>query len=79
MKIINNTNVDLNIQGSKLPSGSKKDFYEACFNTLSIHSDIGSAEITTEYSKRYIKNFGKITVEETGELDENGLPNIVVY
>lgn len=79
MTIINNTNVNLHINSGIITPASKKEMYEGCFNTVNIHSDIGSIEIVTEYSKRYIKNFGKITAEETGEMDENGLPNIVVY
>lgn len=79
MTIINNTNVDLYINSRIINPGSKERIYERCFNTVNIHSDIGSIEIVTEYSKRYIKTFGRITAEETGEMDENGLPNIVVY
>ncbi len=79
MTIINNTNVDLHINSEIITPGSKKGIYEGRFNTVNIHSDIGSIEIVTEYSERYIKNFGRITAEETGEMDENGLPNIVVY
>lgn len=81
MIIINNLNTSLYVNGScyKAPSGTRYYVYEATFNTVHLHSEIGSAIIETEYSKRYIKCFGKIMVEETAELDENGMSNIVVY
>jgi hypothetical protein len=67
----------------ELSNGNKTDkeinVYEAAFSTLSIHSDIGSAIITTEYSKRHIKCFGNLIVTELYmSLDENGLPVINV-
>ena len=41
-------------------ASSSENLIKAVFNTLSIHSNIGSAIITTEYSKRHIKYYGNL-------------------
>ena len=76
MKIFTDTHIELS-NGCKVDK--KTDVYEASFNTLSIHSNIGSAIIITEYSKRHIKYYGNLIVtEDENKKDENGLPVINV-
>ena len=48
------------------------------FNTLDIHSEIGSAVITTEYCTRSIKNYGRIVAKEAKKKDSHGMKIIVV-
>ena len=60
MTITNKTSVSLKIMGSSVGPNETREFPENAFNTLSVHSDIGSCVITTEYSQRTIENFGKL-------------------
>ena len=79
MKIINQSDVILWINGSRVAPGSEYDSYESAFSTLNIHSDIGSVEITTEYCQRSFMCFGKLKAYGSAELkDALGLPKIIV-
>lgn len=49
------------------------------FNTLAIHSEIGSCIITTEYSQRCFKNYGKLLAKEGRKKNEHGMKNILIY
>ena len=48
------------------------------FNTLDIHSEIGSCVITTEYGQRSFRNYGKLVAKEGRKKNENGMKNILV-
>lgn len=65
MKIINKTNYAVTTSTGNIILTNESVFEtENIFNTLSLHSEIGSCIITTEYSCRSFKNFGKIVVYE---------------
>lgn len=78
MTITNNTSVTLEILGNRLAPQTSQEFTERAFNTLDIHSEIGSCTITTEYSQRSIRNFGKLVASEGSERNERGMLNIIV-
>ena len=48
------------------------------FNTLNVHSEIGSCIITTEYGKRSFKNFGKLKAREGRKKNEHGMKNVLI-
>ena len=79
MIITNKTNVDLEIFGCKLKPNASTKCAEAIFNTVDVHSDIGSIVITTEHSKRSFQNFGKLFAKEGGKKDRDGLKEIFIY
>ena len=78
MTITNNTSVSLKIMGNNLEPNETREFPEMCFNTLSIHSDIGSCIITTEYSQRSIENFGKLVAKEGEKKNDDGMKEIII-
>ena len=78
MTLTNNTSVTLKILGGTLEPNETGEYYEAMFNTLNIHSDIGSCEIVTVYGHRIIHNYGKLKAEEGEEKNEHGMKNILV-
>lgn len=78
MLIENKTSVTLDIMGKTLEPGKSREFVETMLNDLSIHSDIGSCRIVTEYCKRYIKNYGDLVAKEGRKKNENGMKNIIV-
>ena len=79
MTVTNKTSVTLEILGGKLQPNTSAEYSEMMFNTLDIHSEIGSCVITTEYGKRSFKNYGKLFAEEGHEKNEHGMKNILVY
>ncbi len=78
MTVINKAAVTIEILGSKLQPNESRDFPERMFNTLSIHSNIGSCVVTTEYGERSFRNFGKLIAKEGCEKNEKGMKNIIV-
>lgn len=78
MRIYNNSNYTVFVNGFYIVSGDYADISENIFDTINIHCNAGSSEITCEYGKRYIKNYGNLYAEETDILDNNGLKRIVV-
>ena len=78
MTITNKTSVTLEILGTKLKPNESQEYTEMMFNTLDIHSEIGSCVITTEYSQRSFKNYGKLVAKEGKEKNKNGMKNIIV-
>lgn len=78
MTIINKTAVTLEIMGVILNPNESREFSEMVFNTLDIHSDIGSCVITTEYSQRSFRNYGKLKAKEGRKKNEHGMKNIIV-
>lgn len=78
MTIENKTTVTLEIMGNLLKPNQSMDYPERAFDKLSIHSDIGSCMITTEYSQRSIENYGKLVAEEGSKKNEYGMKNIIV-
>jgi len=81
MIILNKSTATLNISGTKVPPDDAFETTEMMFNTVDIHSDIGSVVITTEYSTRYFEAFGKLIAFESDYLpkDKQGLKQIVVF
>ncbi len=79
MTVTNQTTVTLEILGKPLEPNQTHVYPEMMFNTLDIHSEIGSCVITTEYAKRYFRNFGKLAAKEGTERNEYGMKNILVY
>lgn len=78
MTITNKTSVTLEILGTKLKPNESQEYTEMMFNTLDIHSEIGSCVITTEYSQRSFKNYGKLVAKEGKEKNKHGMKNIIV-
>ena len=78
MTITNKTSVTLEILGGKLKPNESREYTEKAFNTLDIHSEIGSCVITTEYSERSFRNYGKLVAKEGIEKNEYGMKNILV-
>lgn len=78
MLIENKTSVTLDIMGKTIEPGKSMEFGESMFNDLSIHSDIGSCSIVTEYCKRYIKNYGDLVAKEGSKKNERGMKNIII-
>lgn len=78
MLIENKTAVTLKIRGNLLEPNQSMDYSERAFDELSIHSDIGSCTITTEYSQRSIENYGKLVAKEGKKKNERGMKNIIV-
>ena len=78
MTVTNETSVTLEILGSELKPNESKEYPEMMFNTLDIHSEIGSCTITTEYGQRSFINYGKLVAKEERKKNDNGMKNILV-
>jgi len=78
MTVTNKTAVTLEILGGSLEPNQSREYTEMMFNTLDIHSEIGSCVITTEYGKRCFRNFGKLVAKEGRKKNERGMKNIIV-
>ena len=78
MLVTNKSNVQIVILGGILKPNESREYTEMAFNTLNIHSEIGSVEITTEYCRRSIKNYGKLFAKEGRKKGEHGMKNIIV-
>ena len=78
MTVTNKTSVTLEILGSELNPNESKEYPERMFNTLDIHSEIGSCTITTEYGQRSFINYGKLVAKEERKKNDNGMKNILV-
>ena len=78
MTVTNNTGVKLVILGGELKPNESREYQEMMFNTLNIHSEIGSCVVTSEYGKRYIENHGSLKAEEGNEKNEDGMKNIII-
>ena len=79
MRIANQSGYNIVIDGNTISTGEEYTVDEMMFNSVSIHSDISSVEITTEYSKRFFQNYGNLKAYEDAVLkDDQGLPQINV-
>lgn len=78
MLVTNKTSVDIVVSGGILKPKETREYIEMGFNTLNIHSEIGSAVITTEYCTRSIKNYGRIVAKEARKKDNHGMKIIIV-
>ena len=78
MTVTNKTSVALEILGGILKPNESQEYTEMMFNTLNIHSEIGSCVITTEYGQRSFSNHGKIKAKEGRKKNEYGMKNIIV-
>lgn len=78
MTVTNKTSVALEILGGILNPGESQEYTEMMFNTLDIHSSVGSCVITTEYGKRSFSNYGKLVAKEGRMKNERGMKNIIV-
>ena len=78
MTITNKTLVTLYCEGQPIAPNETKTFMEHCFDTTSVHSSIGSCEITTEYSQRTFHNWGNIYANELDEKGEDGLKKVEI-
>jgi hypothetical protein len=79
MRILNNSYHDIVIRGNTVHHPYAITVVEQAFNTQAIFSDIGSVEITTEYSKRSFRCFGQLAAYESSCLiDTGGMPVIVI-
>ena len=78
MLIENKTNVSIFVHFSEIMPNGSWDFSEKIFETTHIHSEIGSATITSEYGQRTFRNFGKLEVKEGRKKDKAGYKNILV-
>ena len=64
MIILNKTNYTIMVDGNVVEPNNEYTVTERVFDTTTIHSQFGSASITTKYSQRYIKCFGNLNVFE---------------
>lgn len=78
MTVTNKTSVALEILGWSLKPNESREYTEMMFNTLDIHSEIGSCVITTEYGQRSFRNYGKLVAKEDRKKNEHGMKNIIV-
>lgn len=78
MTVTNKASVTLEILGGTLEPNESREYPEMMFNTLNIHSEIGSCVITTEYEKRSFRNYGKLIAKEGRKKNEHGMKNILV-
>lgn len=78
MLIINRTEVPIVIDHEEIKTDESYECYEHMFDTTTVFSDIGSVEITTEYSKRSFDTYGKLMAIETKQVDSQGLPVIII-
>lgn len=78
MTVTNKTSVNLEILGGILEPSQSREYTEMMFNTLSIHSEIGSCVITTEYGHRSFRNYGKLVAKEGQKENEYGLKDIII-
>ena len=78
MTVTNQTSVTLEILGTELKPNESQEYTEMMFNTLEIHSDIGSCVITTEYGQRSFRNYGKLVAKEGIKKNNHGMKNILV-
>jgi hypothetical protein len=78
MTVTNKTSVTLEILGGSLKPNESREYTEMMFNTLDIHSEIGSCVITTEYGQRSFRNYGKLVAKEGRKKNEHGMKNIIV-
>ena len=79
MTVINKSSVTVDIYDISLKPNQDKEFTEMTFNTLNIHSDIGSCVITSEYGRRSIKSYGKLSAKESDTMNPNGSKNIIIF
>ena len=79
MTVINKSSVTVDIYGISIKPHEVKEYPEMTFNTLNIHSDIGSCVITTEHGRRSIKNYGKLSARELDSKNSNGTKDIFLY
>ena len=73
MTVTNKTSVALEILGGSLKPNESREYTEMMFNTLDIHSEIGSCVITTEYGQRSFRNYGKLVAKEGRKKNEHGM------
>lgn len=78
MTITNKTSVTFEILRGELKPNQSKEYPEMIFNTLTINPEIGSCIITTEYSQRSFKNYGKLVAKKDRKKNEHGMKNILV-
>ena len=78
MTVTNKTTVALEIMGEVLNPNESREYTEMMFNTLNVHSEIGSCVITTEYAVRSFRNYGKLKAEEGTEKNEHGMKEIII-
>ena len=78
MKVTNKTAVTLEILGGTLEPQESREYREMMFNTLDIHSEIGSCVVTTEYGIRSFRNFGKLVGKEGHRKNEYGMKDILI-
>lgn len=64
MIFINKTNVNMKIDIRTVHPNESYDYMNHVFDTIDIHSDIGSAKITCEYVDRYITTWGNLVINK---------------
>lgn len=72
MVIFNNSDVPITVGGNQIMPNTWAYYLERVFDTINIHSDYGSAELTCEYKDIHIKNFGIMFVCEMINTLESG-------
>ena len=65
MIILNKTNYTIMVDGNEVEPNTEYHITERVFDTTTIHSQFGSASITTKYSQRHIKCYGNLNVFES--------------
>lgn len=78
MTVTNKTTVALEIMGEVLKPNESREYPEMMFNTLNVHSEIGSCVITKGYAVRSFRNYGKLKAEEGTEKNEHGMKEIII-
>lgn len=78
MIIKNKTDIDIEINRRVIHPNQEYNTVEMMFNTVDIHSECGSVDITTEYGKRSFRNYGHLFAYEGKDKDNQGLKVIEV-
>lgn len=79
MKIVNKSTHNIVVSREKIAPDEEVNILEGMFDTQSIHSDVGSIEITTEYCVRSFDCYGGLKAYENKQVKDNqGLPEIIV-
>lgn len=67
MKIVNSCGSTIYVYGRPIYNDEEYSIEQHVFDTIQINSDIGSCEITCEYSDIFIKNYGSIEAVVIGK------------
>ena len=79
MRIINETKINILVDGDEISPNDSCKVDERCFDTHTIMSEHGRIVITTEYCHRDFKHIGKLKAVELDTRDNNGQKFIRIF